>query len=341
MTRIAVIAAVGLNGAIGYKGRLPWGDIPEDLRHFKKVTSGHAVVMGRKTWESLEARSRAPLPNRTCLVVTSRPVVYENAVTVRSLREAIALGHPRLFVIGGARLYEEALPLAEDVYLTVIDESFPGDVFFPKYDLSEFFVESAESVRPPPPRVGLTFTHYTKRDPLEAPTPLPPEQSLVIPRMEQLQRFVGNTKGAPPDPGRKALVTTPPEDPTGRKGLRALRLFEAALQLTAKKPGYKQSAVSDPWTGKPLVVGELPDQYRCAGRVSPAYAGDDQHCAVRLWVTQSGRYRLDSWSWNSRNCVTKQTGDHRAWDPSIETIAPYLGISGTTLEEAVRHIGED
>ncbi len=131
---IAIIAAVARNGVIGQDNRLPW-HLPEDLRHFKALTTGHVVVMGRKTWESLPARFR-PLPERINVVVSrNRDYRAPDAIVAGSLEEALKVGAGgTAFVIGGAELYAHALPLAQRLELTEIAADFPGDATFPAFD---------------------------------------------------------------------------------------------------------------------------------------------------------------------------------------------------------------
>lgn len=132
--RVYLVAAVAANGVIGANGALPW-HLPEDLRHFKSLTLGHPVIMGRKTWESL---GRA-LPGRENIVVTRAPG-YEapGASVAASLDAALALctGEPVAFVMGGSALYAEALPLADGLVLTEIQRDYEGDVRFPGFDRS-------------------------------------------------------------------------------------------------------------------------------------------------------------------------------------------------------------
>lgn len=162
MTRLEVIAAVSDNGVIGNKGRIPW-HIPQDLENFRRITTGHAVVMGRKTWESLQAIKRAPLPNRTNIVVSSQMESSPDVTVVRSLAEARALGHPLLFVIGGAALYAEALPLADVVHLTRVLAVYPGDAFFPPWDAAGFGLVGGFDVRTPRrPDRDFSYLHYVR-----------------------------------------------------------------------------------------------------------------------------------------------------------------------------------
>ena len=134
--RVYLVAAVAANGIIGAKGQLPW-HLPEDLKHFKQLTVGHPVIMGRRSWESL----RKPLPGRDNIVVTGTPG-YEapGAAVAGSLAAALALcaGEPVAFVIGGSRLFAESLPAAAGLMLTEIHRDFEGDTRFPDYDRSKW-----------------------------------------------------------------------------------------------------------------------------------------------------------------------------------------------------------
>lgn len=123
---INIIVARSRNGVIGKDGKLPWY-LPEDLKFFKEKTMGFPVIMGRKTWESIGK----PLKGRENVVLTKNPS-YEvkNATKVSSLEEALTLFTGDIFIIGGASLYRKALPLANRVWLTEIDEDFEGDASF-------------------------------------------------------------------------------------------------------------------------------------------------------------------------------------------------------------------
>jgi len=130
--RLYLVAAVAKNGVIGAGGKLPW-HLPEDLKHFRKLTLGHPVIMGRRTWESLGR----PLPGRENIVITRR-VGYEatGASVASSVEAAIALciGEPVAFVIGGAEIYAATLPIADGLVLTEIDRDYAGDTCFPAWD---------------------------------------------------------------------------------------------------------------------------------------------------------------------------------------------------------------
>lgn len=145
---LALIAAVARNGAIGRDNGLLWSD-PADLRHFRAVTLGCPVVMGRRTWESLPERFR-PLPGRRNLVVTRQPAfAAPGAETASSLDDALArlAGVPQVFVIGGGQLYAQALPRADELVLTEIDADLDGDTYFPRWDRARFVETTREAQR--------------------------------------------------------------------------------------------------------------------------------------------------------------------------------------------------
>jgi len=133
---LAIIAAVAANGVIGDGNRLPWR-LSEDLQRFRALTTGHAVIMGRRTWESIGR----PLPGRQNIVVTRRgSPLLPGVETAPSFDEALArvrLPAP-VFCIGGGELYREALPRATTLHLTEIARAFPGDAYFPALDRSEW-----------------------------------------------------------------------------------------------------------------------------------------------------------------------------------------------------------
>ena len=142
-TRVYLVAAVADNGIIGAHGKLPW-DLPEDLKHFKQLTLGHPVIMGRRTWESLGK----PLPGRENIVVTRRSGYEATGASVAaSLETAVALcaGEPLAFVLGGAELYAAALSLADGLVLTEIHKDYAGDTRFPEWDREAWRVSQKET----------------------------------------------------------------------------------------------------------------------------------------------------------------------------------------------------
>lgn len=132
--RVSILVAAARSGVIGRGGELPWR-LPADLRFFKRVTMGHHLIMGRKTWASIGR----PLPGRTMVVLTRSPgLELAGATVVHDLPEALALaraaGDTEAFVIGGAEVYARALPLADRLYLTRVHADVEGDVRFPDLD---------------------------------------------------------------------------------------------------------------------------------------------------------------------------------------------------------------
>lgn len=129
--RLSIISAMAQNRVIGIDNRLPWR-LPEDLQHFKALTLGHHILMGRKTYESLPGL----LPGRTSVVITRSPDFRApGCVVVHSIEEAIAAcGDDEAFFIGGEELYRQALAYADRIYLTEINAEFAGDAWFPEFD---------------------------------------------------------------------------------------------------------------------------------------------------------------------------------------------------------------
>lgn len=150
--RFKAIVAMSLNRVIGKDNKLPW-HLPEDLRWFKKLTTGNVIIMGRKTWESIGV----PLPNRESIVVTRSEI--PGVRTVRSLEEIDPNADAReYFVIGGAQLFQKALPLCSDVFLTLVKREVEGDVYLPPFE-AQF--EGPETIQDTP---GYTILHYVRGD---------------------------------------------------------------------------------------------------------------------------------------------------------------------------------
>ena len=160
MTRVNLIFARAANGVIGKNNALPW-HLPEDMAHFRKLTSGAPVIMGRNTWDSLPPKFR-PLPNRVNIVVTRQTDWRaEGATRAANVADAIALAEhtsaAEVWVIGGAQIYAEAIPLAQRAIVTEIDQEFAGDAYAPEFgaDWREVGRESHVSVN------GLAFSYVT------------------------------------------------------------------------------------------------------------------------------------------------------------------------------------
>ena len=136
MSRISLIAAMASNRVIGIENRLPWR-LPDDLQHFKRLTLGKTIVMGRKTWESLPGL----LPNRRHIVVTRNlDFKASGAEVVNTIEQAIEAvpDDEEVLIVGGANLYQQMLPLAGTMYLTLVDADIRGDAFFPAWKMSEW-----------------------------------------------------------------------------------------------------------------------------------------------------------------------------------------------------------
>lgn len=143
MQIISLIAALSKDRVIGYCGKIPW-NLPDDLEYFKRITIGHPIIMGRKTHESIGR----VLPKRKNIVISSQEkyVSLEGSFLARTFPDALMLaGGQEVFVIGGERVYAEALPLAIHLYLTKVRGNFPGDAFFPEFDRGEWKEVSYEA----------------------------------------------------------------------------------------------------------------------------------------------------------------------------------------------------
>ncbi|HOI51669.1 MAG TPA: dihydrofolate reductase [Azonexus sp.] len=158
MPEIILIVAVARNRVIGKDNRLLW-NIPEDMAHFKRLTAGHAVLMGRKTWESLPERFR-PLPGRRNIVISrQRDYNAPGAELAHALTDGVALAADaeKLFVIGGAQIYEQAMALADRLEITEVELAPEGDAWFPEISAADW-QESARSAGP-----GCSFVSYRRR----------------------------------------------------------------------------------------------------------------------------------------------------------------------------------
>jgi dihydrofolate reductase len=130
VTRFKAIAAMSLNRGIGVGNQIPW-HLPEDFKWFKQTTTGHVLVMGRKTFESIGK----PLPNRETIVLSRGAFSHPGVKVIRSLDELPALTAGReVFIAGGAQVYAQALPFCSDLYLTLVKREVVGDAFFPPFE---------------------------------------------------------------------------------------------------------------------------------------------------------------------------------------------------------------
>ena len=163
MPEIVLIAAVASNRVIGRDNQLIW-NIPEDMAHFKTLTAGHTVLMGRKTWESLPPRFR-PLPDRRNIVI-SRQADYAapGAELANSLESGLALAATNeiIFIIGGADIYRQALPQAGRLEITEVDLSPEGDSWFPEIPAADWLL-TAKQTPPASSGTGFAFLSYRRK----------------------------------------------------------------------------------------------------------------------------------------------------------------------------------
>ncbi|CAG0938869.1 dihydrofolate reductase [Gallionellaceae bacterium] len=161
---LSILVAMASNRTIGINNTLPWR-CPEDLKHFKALTMGHHMIMGRKTFDSIGK----PLPGRTTVVVTrNRELKIEGCIIAHSLEEAIAAcaGDEEIFIVGGGELYAQALPLADTLYITEIRQDVAGDAHFPEFDKNtwqEAARERRSQTEPQP--LDYHFVTYRRKRP--------------------------------------------------------------------------------------------------------------------------------------------------------------------------------
>lgn len=161
MTQLAIIVAHAQNGTIGLAGNMPWR-LPEDLKHFKEVTMGHPVIMGRVTHESIGR----PLPGRLNIVISRSPdYKAEGCLTATSLEDAVKLvpENELAFVIGGAQIYAQALGMTDTCWITEIQAEYPGDAFFGPLNLAEWDREVLSELEATEKRPALTFCIYRRK----------------------------------------------------------------------------------------------------------------------------------------------------------------------------------
>ncbi len=181
---INIIVAVAKNGVIGGDNQLLW-HISEDLRHFKAITSGHPVVMGRKTFESLGR----PLPNRENVVITHSDIEIEGCRVVHSLEEALGLFTPadKVFIIGGAQIYAEAMAIADRFYLTRVHKDYEGDTSYPEWNADEWqLIDSEHFERGEKFEYPYTFEQYIRVRNAERPYQITQVTPMEIPLIREL-----------------------------------------------------------------------------------------------------------------------------------------------------------
>lgn len=163
MPEIVIIAAVAKNRVIGKDNQLLW-NIPEDMAHFKALTAGHTVIMGRKTWESLPPRFR-PLPGRRNIVITRQSdFAAPGAELANSLAAGITLAtsDKTIFIIGGAEIYAQAMTLADRLEITEVDLNPEGDSWFPEI-VAVDWLETSKKTPPSQSGTGFSFVSYRRK----------------------------------------------------------------------------------------------------------------------------------------------------------------------------------
>lgn len=159
---ITLIAAAAENNALGKDNDLLW-HLPEDFKRFKQITSGHYIIMGRKTFESFPK----PLPNRTHIIITRQEeYLAEGCLVVHSLEEALKIApqNEEVFIIGGAQIYQQALPFADKIDLTRVHIELDADAFFPEFNTSEWnLVFSEKQFKDEKHQFDFTFETYIKK----------------------------------------------------------------------------------------------------------------------------------------------------------------------------------
>lgn len=156
LPRISLLVAMATNRIIGQNNQLPW-HLPADLKHFKSLTMGHIIIMGRKTYESIGKS----LPGRINIVVTHQhQFIAPDAIVVNSIDDALKVSEemastPEVFVIGGEQLYRQTLPICQRIYITEIQRDFAGDTVFPAFDPADW--QETERIRHVSERDGLAY----------------------------------------------------------------------------------------------------------------------------------------------------------------------------------------
>ena len=163
--KIAIIVAVAKNNVIGGENKLLW-HLPADLKHFKNLTTGHCIVMGRKTYESIGR----PLPNRTNIIISRNDdFKAEGCVLFKSLEKAMESAQEleqngTIFIIGGGNVYKQAMPLADEIYVTDVDLEIEGDTYFPAISPKDWTLEESNSFEPDEKnKLNYSFKKYVRK----------------------------------------------------------------------------------------------------------------------------------------------------------------------------------
>jgi len=158
---VSIIAAMASNRAIGRANKIPW-KIPGEQKLFRKITEGHPIIMGRKTYESIGR----PLPLRSNIIITrNKKYSIPGCIIFSDLFSALEeFRNKKVFIIGGEQIYKQALPVAENIFLTIIQKKVAGDAFFPDFSRNEFFIVEEKSVNTFPPYKFIHFKRIPSTD---------------------------------------------------------------------------------------------------------------------------------------------------------------------------------
>ncbi len=155
---IKLIVAASKNGIIGDSNKLIW-NLPSDLKRFKELTTGHPIVMGRKTYQSIGR----PLPNRRNIIITrDNTFEVEGCEVVNSIEEALLLTNNDCFIIGGGEIYKQTIPIAEQIYMTIIEEEFHGDTEFPELNRSWYISKKEDFSKDEKNPYNYSFIFYER-----------------------------------------------------------------------------------------------------------------------------------------------------------------------------------
>jgi dihydrofolate reductase len=154
---VSIVVAISENNAIGKDNKLLWY-LPRDLKHFKEITSGHTVIMGRKTYDSVGK----PLPNRRNIIITRQQIEIAGCEVVNSIDDALALckDEAEVFIVGGAEIYKQALSKTDRMYVTIVHETFEGDTYFPEIQ-ENIWKEKEREDHGPDEKNSLPFSFIT------------------------------------------------------------------------------------------------------------------------------------------------------------------------------------
>ena len=152
--KLILISSLNTKRVIGANGKIPW-HIPEDVQRFKEFTTGHTVLMGRKTFESIGS----PLPNRRNVVITSRTIQSVETFTTIPIALSALQNQKKVFVIGGEKIFEETLSQADELLLTIVENNIDGDTFFPQYEylVGTIFIPCTKEAKP-----GYSFVTFQR-----------------------------------------------------------------------------------------------------------------------------------------------------------------------------------